>query len=209
MAKVGRPRGFDIEQALDVALELFWKYGYEGTSLSDLTEAMGIQRPALYLAYGSKKDLFLRALDRYLEVDAVHTFLALQEPTALGVTEQYLLRSVEQLTNPDRPMGCFVLQGALVCGPENSDLSDRMKRFCKTAEDDLRERYVQAKADGDLPPGEDPAALARVVLTIRHGLAVMACSGSTRPELEDSVQRALAGILPQEQTAQALAASAS
>lgn len=209
MAKVGRPRGFDVDRALDIALELFWKHGYEGTSLSDLTEAMGIQRPALYLAFGDKKKLFFRALNRYLEVDAVHTFLALREPTARRVTEQYLLRSVEQLTNPARPMGCFVLQGAFVCGPANSDISDHMRRFCNRAEDDLRQRYLQAQAEGDLAPDEHPAALARAVLVIRHGLAIMACAGSTRDELADSVRRTLAGILPEERATPTLATSPS
>jgi AcrR family transcriptional regulator len=192
----GRPRAFDLDHALDAALEVFWRQGYEGASLSDLTAAMRINRPALYYAFGSKKDLFFRALDRYYEVDALHTFEALGQPTARTVTEEYLRRSVQQLTDPKRPMGCFVLQSALVCGPDNSDIAEHVAARRREAEEGLRQRYEQAERDGQLPPGEQPASLARYVCVIRHGLAVMACTGSTRAELDDSVRRALAGLYP-------------
>ncbi len=194
MAAVGRPRQFDLERALDAALEVFWRYGYEGASLADLTTAMGINRPALYAAFASKKDLFFRALDRYYAVDAVHTFQALEAPTAVEVTRQYLLRSVEQLTNPQRPMGCFVLQGAFVCGPENHDISEHMVGLRLAAESALRQRYERAQDEGDLAPDEDPASLARFISVVRHGLAVLACGGASRAELEDSAHRALGGL---------------
>jgi len=195
-ATVGRPRAFDIETALDAALEVFWKHGYEGASMTDLTEAMGINRPALYAAFGSKKGLFFRALDLYYRVEAVHTFQALREPTARLVTEQYLVRSVEQLTNPARPMGCFVLQSALACSKENQDVTDHMTSLRNAAEKELRQRYERAVRDGDLTDGEDPTSLARYVCVVRHGLAVLACGGVTRAELEDSVRRTLVSLFP-------------
>ena len=194
MAPAGRYRTFDREKALDAALEVFWRHGYEGASVAELTQAMGINRPALYAAYRGKKDLFFRAVDRYNAVHAVHTLLALKEPTAQRATQRYLLRSVEQFTDPDRPLGCFVLQGALVCAPENSDVAAYMAGLRRTAETELRKRYEQALHDGDLPQAEDPAALALYVCVLRHGLAVMACSGATRAELNDSVDRALDGM---------------
>jgi AcrR family transcriptional regulator len=194
MATMGRPRGFDVEQALDTALVVFWRQGYEGTSMSDLTSAMGINRPALYSAFTSKKDLFFRALDRYYAIDAAHTFAAVEEPTARAVTEQYLLRSIEQLTKPDRPLGCFVLQTALVCSEDNRDVAARMARQRQFEEQTLRDRYLEAQAAGDLGSGEDPAALARYVCTFRHGLAVMACGGVPRQELTDAARRMLAGL---------------
>jgi AcrR family transcriptional regulator len=194
MTAIGRPREFDRDMALDAALVVFWRHGYEGTSLTDLTRAMDINRPALYSAFKSKKDLFYRALDRYCAIDAMHTFEALQEPTARRVTEQYLLRSVEQLTDPQRPAGCLVVRSALTCGPENQDVADHVTRLRKAAEVDLRKRYRRAQREGDLPPGEDPASLARFVCVVRHGLAVMACDGATRAQLRDSIRRAIAGI---------------
>jgi AcrR family transcriptional regulator len=156
--------------------------------------AMGINRPALYSAFGSKKELFFRALDRYYGVDAVHTFQALEAPTAQEVTRQYLLRSVEQLTNPERPMGCFVLQGAFACGPENRDIAEHMVGLRIAAESALRQRYERARAEGDLAPDEDPPSLARFISVVRHGLAVLACGGVPRAELEDSAHRALDGL---------------
>jgi AcrR family transcriptional regulator len=194
MAAVGRPRQFDPERALDAALVVFWQHGYEGTSLTDLTTAMGINRPALYSAFGSKKELFFRALQRYYAVDAVYTFQALEAPTAQEATRQYLLRSVEQFTDPERPMGCFVLQGAFVCGPDNRDVADHMVGLRVAAERALRERYERAQADGELPPDEDAASLARYISVVRNGLAVLACDGVPRSELEDSAHRALDGL---------------
>ena len=194
MATIGRPRGFDIDEALDAALVVFWRQGYEGTTLTDLASAMGINRPALYAAFEGKKELFVRAIDRYYAVDAARTFLVLQEPTAWAVTEQYLLRSIEQLTNPGRPLGCFVLQSALVCSEENADIAGLMARQRKLEEEMLSQRYARAQEEGDLSADEDPAALARFVFTFRHGLAVMACGGTARDELTDSARRMLAAL---------------
>jgi AcrR family transcriptional regulator len=192
MAAVGRPRSFDVDRALDAALEVFWRHSYEGASISDLTEAMGINRPALYSAFGSKQDLFLRALNRYFEVDGKHTSESLAEPTARRVIEEFLFRSVAQLTDPDRPMGCFVLQSALVSSTQNHEIAEHMAAVRASGLADLAKRFEQAQQDGDLDPGEDPAALSRYVWVIRHGLAVLACGGADRGELEESVRRALA-----------------
>jgi AcrR family transcriptional regulator len=195
VSTIGRPRRmFDMDEALDAALVVFWRQGYEGTTLTDLASAMRINRPLLYAAFGSKKDLFVRARDRYYAVDAARTFQVLEEPTAWAVTEQYLLRSIEQLTNPGRPSGCFVLQTALVCSEQNAEIAALMARQRKLEEGMLRERYERAQHEGDLSTEEDPAALARFVVTFRHGLAVMACGGTSREELTDSAQRMLAGL---------------
>jgi AcrR family transcriptional regulator len=194
VATIGRPRGFDVEEALDAALVVFWRQGYDGTTVADLTSAMGINRPALYAAFQGKKELFVRAIDRYYAVDAARTFQVLEEPTAWAVTEQYLLRSIDQLTNPGRPLGCFVLQSALVCSEENADVAALMARQRKLEEDMLSQRYKRAQDEGDLSTDEDPAALARFVFTFRHGLAVMACGGTPRDELRDSAQRMLAAL---------------
>jgi AcrR family transcriptional regulator len=194
LAAIGRPRQFDVDKALDAALVVFWRHGYEGTSVADLAAAMGINRPALYSAFTGKKELFFRALDHYYAVDAAYTFKAVEEPTARGVTEQYLLRSIEQLTNPDRPLGCFVLQSALVCSEENEEVAARMAEQRRFEEATLCQRYVRAQTEGDLPASEDPRSLARFVCTFRHGLAVMACGGTPRDELSDSVQRMLVGL---------------
>jgi AcrR family transcriptional regulator len=196
MTKTGRPRAFDADQALDTALLTFWTHGYEGTSLGTLTEAMGINRPALYLAFGSKQELFFRALDRYYAVYGAHTAQALAEPTARTATEEYLTRWAAQLTTPGRPPGCFTVQTALTCSAENEAVRDELTRRRGLGAQLLRERYESAAKAGDLPAGHTPEALARFVYTVGLGLAVQAGGGATRAELMDTVTTTLGTIFP-------------
>src|SRR5256714_13652479 len=115
-ARKGRPREFDPDEALDRALQVFWRKGYEGTSLPDLTKAMGINRPSLYAAFGNKEALFRKALDRYAEGPAAYVREALNEPTARAVAERLLSGAIDLVTNPRNPRGCLMVQGALACG---------------------------------------------------------------------------------------------
>src|SRR6059058_4084873 len=112
---VGRPRAFDVDEALDQALEVFWRKGYEGTSLPDLTRAMRINRPSLYAAFGNKEALFRKALDRYAQGPAAYIAEALEQPTARGVAERLLLRAADLMTQPRHPRGCLMVQAALSC----------------------------------------------------------------------------------------------
>src|SRR5947208_1855466 len=107
----GRPRGFDADTTLDRAIEVFWRRGYEGASLGELTEAMGINKPSLYAAYGNKEELFRRAVARYAEGDMAYARAALAEPTAYRVIEKFLRDNADALTRPDRPSGCLSVQG--------------------------------------------------------------------------------------------------
>src|SRR5215467_221122 len=113
--KLGRPRAFDRDQALELALDVFWREGYEGASLSDLTEAMGINRPSLYAAFGDKQGLFRKVLDRYFDGPAAYMREALNQPTARAVIEQLLQGTADLLTNRHNPKGCLSVQGALAC----------------------------------------------------------------------------------------------
>src|SRR5204862_7915530 len=107
----GRPREFDVDEALDRALGVFWRRGYEGATLADLTEAMGINRPSLYAAFGSKEELFRKALDRYVEGPAACVREALNEPTARAVAERLLGGSIALVTDRRNPRGRLIVQG--------------------------------------------------------------------------------------------------
>lgn len=188
----GRPREFCPEEALDKALHVFWRQGYEGASLTDLTEAMGISRPSLYAAFGNKEDLFRRALDRYSETGpgAVQRE-ALDQPTAKAVVERMLRGAAECLTDPDNPRGCLAVQGALSCGEAAESIKNELCGRRAAGEAALRARFERAKADGDLNAEADPQALARFVVTVQQGMSVQAAGGASRDDLMAVAEMAL------------------
>ncbi|MGN6427007.1 MAG: TetR/AcrR family transcriptional regulator [Leifsonia sp.] len=187
----GRPRAFDLDAALDAAIEVFWRQGYEGTSLADLTNAMGINRPSLYNAFGNKEDTFKLAVDRYARVDMAYVDAALAAPTAFEVAERYLHDNAEAVTTQGRPPGCLSIQGGLSASPEDDRVVQYLAERRALGEARFAERFARAIAEGDLDAAEDPAELAKYVNTVSAGLAVQAAGGATRAELLRVVSRAL------------------
>lgn len=179
----GRPREFDADQALDRALEVFWRKGYEGASLSELTEAMGINRPSLYAAFGNKEDLFRKALDRYADGPAAYTREALNETTARAVVERLLRGAADALTDPSNPPGCLGVHGALSCGEAAESIRDELCARRASFETALAQRFERAKLEGDLSADTNCADLARLVATVMQGMAVQAAGGATRNDL--------------------------
>lgn len=188
---LGRPRAFDVDKALDQALQVFWAKGYEGASLTDLTTAMGINRPSLYAAFGNKEELFRKALDRYAEGPAAHVCEALDEPTARGVVERLLGSIADSLSDPRNPRGCLMVQGALSCSDTAEPIRQELISRRAVSQDQLRRRFERALAEGDLPAGTDTADLARYVTTISHGMSIHAAGGAGRDELRRVVEMAL------------------
>lgn len=182
--QVGRPREFDTEKALDRALKIFWRKGFDGTSLSDLTEAMKINRPSLYSAYGDKETLFRLAMDRYVEVHAGYVRAVIEEPTARRVVEELWNGTIEVVRNPRNPQGCFLVQGALACGDAAQAVRQAMAKQRRQGENLLRKRFERAVTDGDLPPDTNTAELACYVATVSYGLSVQAAGGATVKSLE-------------------------
>jgi AcrR family transcriptional regulator len=188
---IGRPREFDVETALDQALLVFWEKGYEGASLPELTAAMGINRPSLYAAFGSKEELFRRALERYEEGPAAYFKAALEAPTAREAVEKLFTGGIEALTDRHNPRGCFAVQGALACGDAAASVREALTERRRAAEGAIRKRFRRARDEGDLPKSADPAALAQYVATVLRGMAVQATGGATRRELRQVAQLAM------------------
>jgi AcrR family transcriptional regulator len=193
---VGRTREFDADEALDQAMLTFWRLGYEQASLTDLTEAMGINRPSLYAAFGNKEELFRKALARYAEGPSGYEAAALAQPTARGVAEALLRGGAELQTRPDLPHGCL----AVLSAPSNAESSSPVGRALIEArlagERAVRERFERAVAEGDLPADADPGRLAGYVRALVYGLTVRAANGATRAELDEVIDLAL-GVFPQ------------
>lgn len=187
---MGRPREFDVDKALDLALHVFWRKGYEGTSMSDLTDAMGITKPSLYAAFGNKEELFRKALDRYLDGPGSYYQAGLQQPTAREVVEHVLYGAAEAMSDPSNP-GCLAVQGALCCGETAETIKQELAARRAKTEEDLRNRLVRSVAEGDLPAHLDAGDLARYVSAILQGMAVQAAGGASRDQLRKLADMAL------------------
>lgn len=193
---IGRPRGFDADEALEKAMRVFWEQGYEGASLTDLTDAMGITRTSMYAAFGNKEDLFRKALERYTEGPASYGARALLEPTARQVATAFLNGSVRATTRPDCPTGCLGVQGSLAAGDPGSSARDALIAWRNEHTSHLRDRFRQAVDEGDLPLGSDPELLARYLMAVANGIAVQAASGASREQLHQVADMALRSWSP-------------
>ncbi|MET0452867.1 MAG: TetR/AcrR family transcriptional regulator [Mycobacterium sp.] len=190
-APMGRPRAFDADEALAVAMRVFWEQGYEGATLTDLTEAMGISRTSMYAAFGNKEDLFVRALQRYTEGPASYGVRALQEPTARRVAAAILAGSIEATASADGPAGCLGVQGSLAAGAAGREVRDLLIAWRNEPIAYLRKRFERAVDEGDLPIDADPGVLARYVVTMSNGIAVQAASGASPEELRQVADAAM------------------
>ena len=188
---MGRPREFDVDKALDLALQVFWRKGYEGASMADLTETMGITKPSLYSAFGNKEELFRKALDRYVDGPGGYFQVALAKPTMRAVVEHLLFESAAAVTDPNHPPGCLAVQGALSCGDAAESIKQELMSRRAKGEQDLCQRFERAIAEGDLPPGSDAADLAAYLSAILQGMAVQAAGGTTRAQLRKIAEMAL------------------
>lgn len=188
---VGRPRGFDADEALQQAMLVFWKQGYEGASLTDLTSAMGITKTSMYAAFGNKEQLFRKALERYTDGPGAYGLRTLQEPTARAVATAFLNGTVRTTTQPECPAGCLGVQGALAAGDAGTPAHEALVEWRNDACRHLEERFLRAVADGDLPEGTSARRLALYVTTVAFGLAVQAASGVGRADLQEVADAAL------------------
>ncbi|MDA9530060.1 MULTISPECIES: TetR/AcrR family transcriptional regulator [unclassified Bradyrhizobium] len=191
---MGRPREFDAEMALDQAMEVFWRHGYEGATIAQLTEAMGINPPSLYACFGNKEGLLKAALDRYTKLRNIWMEEVVAAPTARAVAERMLMGIADKQTDPANPPGCLLVQGGIACGTGSENVPFELATRRAQNEDQLRDRFIRAKAEGDLKPTSDPAALARYVSAVSVGMGVMASSGADREALRQVASVAVQAV---------------
>ncbi|MFN7028606.1 MAG: TetR/AcrR family transcriptional regulator [Sphingopyxis sp.] len=187
----GRPREFCVDAALAAALRVFWSKGYEGASMADLTEAMGITKPSLYAAFGNKEALFNKALDLYEREKTDYMRAALDAPTARGVAERLMYGALDMYSCPENPNGCLGVINSVACGAEAECIRDAVVARSAAAKQAMLERFTRAKAEGDFPEDVDPAGIAAFLTAMNQGMAVQAGAGATRAELERLVETGL------------------
>ncbi|MES2021588.1 MAG: TetR/AcrR family transcriptional regulator [Pseudomonadota bacterium] len=191
-ATKGRPREFDVDEALAAALMVFWRNGYEAASMTELTNAMGITKPSLYAAFGNKEALFHKALDLYEREKLAYMKSALEAPTARGVAERLLRGALEIQMSTCDPKGCLGVISSATCGAEAEPIKAEVVKRRASSEAALIARFEQAQAAGELPEGMTPAALTRYLFAILQGLAIQGGSGATCEELSQLVETSMA-----------------
>jgi AcrR family transcriptional regulator len=181
MTAAGRPRGFDTDLALDAAVDVFWRRGYDGASLSELTTAMGVNPPSLYATFGKKAQLFQTALRRYVERNMGYVTDALARTTAHDVATTFLTGNAVAVTMPGHPAGCLSVQAAVA--PEGSTQLASLTENRATIQALFADRFRRAIDEGDLAADEDPDELAAFLITVSSGFAIRAADGTPRESL--------------------------
>lgn len=202
----GRPRSFDTDEALDRALEVFWRHGFQGASLAELTEAMGLNKPSLYAAFGDKESLYLKALDRYAALCAdEHITKLQQEPDARCAIADFMHSIAVMLADPKYPGGCCVINGVADCGGATTPpaVDAALRKQLQGNEVMLKERLVRAQRDGQLPKGKSADELAALFNAVIAGIAVLAKGGAGRTKLDKVIDAAMAAWPASSATARA------
>lgn len=192
---MARHKEFNPETALDQAMQLFWKQGYLATSISDLVDATGVQRYGLYGTFGSKDDLFLLALDRYLETVVNHNVAMLEEEEASwSAIDSFFKQFLAYLDTPLAQAGCLMCNSAAELGSENRAVSERMNRYISRLNNCFEKVLHQAQCEKELGPDLDPSRGARYLVTVTLGLFALSKTGLPRQMLIDYVDGSLNGF---------------
>jgi len=180
----GRPRSFDRDAALERAMRVFWRQGYEATSINDLTQAMDINPPSLYAAFGDKERLFLEAVERYgCGPGGAANDILRGEPTAHRAVERLLEKAAHEFTNRSHPPGCMMVAAATTCTAASDHLQSSLADLRASSEAALRARIERGIEEGELPAGTDGRALARFYVTVLQGMSLQARDGASRKSL--------------------------
>ena len=193
MAERGRPRSFDKEAALDRAMEVFWRLGYEGASMTDLTAAMGIASPSLYAAFGSKEALFRQAIEHYRETEGREIWDGVEQArSAHDAIENYLMQTARVFTRRSKPAGCLIVLSALHPAERSDTVRQTLIAMREQTVAALRARLGEGVAAGEIFAHADLDAIARYYVTVQQGMSIQARDGASRRDLEAVAQAALA-----------------
>ncbi|MFI0774524.1 TetR/AcrR family transcriptional regulator [Streptomyces sp. NPDC021212] len=190
---MARTKEFDPEAALQSALELFWRRGYEATSMADLVEHLGIGRASIYATFGNKRELYLKAMDRYAETRDPNLLVELSQPgPALPAVRAMVRRFAEEAASPEkRLMGCLVTNTAAELAPHDPAVARRVEVSWDHVETPLHSALIRAQAQGELPEDRDPRALARMLLVLLQGLRVVGKASDDPARVRDAAEQAL------------------
>lgn len=191
--RAGRPLSFDREVALKKAMLLFWRQGYEGTSISDLTTALGVTPPSIYAAFGDKKRLFLEAVQAYLAGPLTSFQIIDGAPTAEEAARGLLEAAAKGFTGADTPPGCLLASSAISGSAASDDIKNELAAMRGAIEERLMHRLEADVAAGGLDANVDPDALAGYVMAVIQGLSTLARDGANRDKLERVARAAMAG----------------
>jgi TetR/AcrR family transcriptional regulator, copper-responsive repressor len=193
----GRPRNFDRDKVLSAAMLQFWRNGYDATSMSDLAQAMDLNPPSIYGAFGDKKSLFTQTIETYQKGPGCFAARALlEEIDPRRAIERLLMDAAKTFTSKDHPAGCMIVLSALNCTDASTEVRDDLANRRRQSATMIGNRVAQAHHDGDLPPAMKPEVLTNLVVTVFHGLSIRARDGATCKELEDVVKQTM-NIWPQ------------
>lgn len=191
---MARTKEFDPEAALQSALELFWQRGYEATSMADLVEHLGIGRASIYATFGKKRELYLKAMDRYAETRDPSLVMELSQPgPALPPVRALVRRFAEEATSPEtRLTGCLVTNTAAELAPHDPVMARRVEVGWDHLETPLYSALIRAQTQGELPEDRDPRALSRMLLVLLQGLRVVGKASEDPARVRDAAEQALA-----------------
>lgn len=181
--KIGRPLSFDRDAALFQAMLAFWRHGYEATSLSDLTSAMGVTAPSIYAAFGDKKQLFLEAVRLYVSEPVNAETIIDSAPTSRHAALGLLQASVAGFTGRDTPKGCLLASSAISCSAAAADVQAELAAIRRTIETKLKDKIQRDIKTGAMTPDANAGALAGHVMAVIQGLSTLARDGATRLKL--------------------------
>ncbi|WP_326698436.1 TetR/AcrR family transcriptional regulator [Streptomyces sp. NBC_01754] len=190
---MARTKEFDPDAALRSALELFWRRGYEATSMADLVEHLGIGRASLYATFGNKRELYLKAMDRYSEGRDPLLLAELSRPgPALPAVRAVIRRFASEATSPEhRLRGCLITNTAAELAPHDAEAARRVETGWEHLESSLHSALVRAQAQGELREDRDPRALARMLLVLLQGIRVVGKASSDPARVRDAAEQAL------------------